>query len=387
MRVCFLCADYPPGPHGGIGTMMQLLGRALVKEGHSVRVAGVYPPSYPAPDRHSDEGVEVWRVREPPRRFGWISARRQLWKLVSGWARRGEIDIIEAPDYQGWIAGWRGLDIPAVVRLNGSSSYFAVEMGQRPDSLTFRIEKAALDRADAWCSVSRYTADQTKVLFALRSDPSAILYNPVESGFEAVPAAARTSNVVFSGTLVEKKGVLSLIKAWPGVLERIPEARLHIYGKDSRMSQGGSMRERLESMLPEHARTTVRFHGHVTRQDLFAALATAGAAVFPSYAEAFALAPLEAMTMATPTVYSTRGSGPELIDDGTDGLLVDPAAPDQITAALVRVLADPAAAAAMGAAGRAKILASFSMRNLLPKNIAFYQGVIDQFKRTRRARS
>jgi len=380
MRICFICNDYPPGPHGGIGTMTQVLGRALAAARAEVRVIGTYGPDYAAPDRHTDGAIKVWRLREGSGRLGWIRARLALWRQVSRWAHAGEIDIIEVPDYQGVAAGWRKLPVPVVCRLHGSSTYFAAEMNQRIDGISRRIEGESLRRADAWVSVSRYTAERTRSLFGLKTDAAAILYNPVETGQPGEPGGVRGRRVVFSGTLVEKKGVIPLVEAWPTVRQRVPEAELHIYGKDGRHG-GQSMRAHLESLLAEGVRESVVFHGHVTRAEIFEALATAGAAVFPSYAEAFAVAPLEAMTCGVPTIYSTRGSGPELLRDGVEGLLVDPGQPAMIADAIVRILTDPVLARSLGEAGRARVLEAFSMKAILPQNLRFYEETIARFRR------
>ena len=45
MKVCFVCSEYPPSVHGGIGTYTAVLGQALRRRGHEVRVIGVYPPT------------------------------------------------------------------------------------------------------------------------------------------------------------------------------------------------------------------------------------------------------------------------------------------------------------------------------------------------------
>ena len=87
------------------------------------------------------------------------------------------------------------------------------------------------------------------------------------------------------------------------------------------------MRAALEQRLDGFA-PSVRFHGAVPHPVVLSALASARVAVFPSFAEAFGLAPLEAMAHACPTIFSRRGSGPELICDGRDGLLVDPSNPE-----------------------------------------------------------
>ena len=36
VKLCFVYSEHPPRPHGGIGTMTQVLGRALVQRGHTV---------------------------------------------------------------------------------------------------------------------------------------------------------------------------------------------------------------------------------------------------------------------------------------------------------------------------------------------------------------
>jgi glycogen synthase len=372
LRICFLCSDYPPGPHGGIGTMTQILARALVADGHQARVLGVYPRDYPAPERESDRGVRVERLREPDRPGGWLEARWRCYRQVARWAAAGEIDLVEVPDWSGWAAGWPRLPVPVVVRLNGSATYFGHEAGRPVRSVTRWIETCSLRRADFVASASRYTARQTEMLFGLRRPVDAILYNPIEH----LPAndAPRPSSetVVFTGTLVEKKGVVSLVRAWHEVIRRRPAARLHLYGKDGRLASGHSVQCRLEDMLEEH-RASVEFHGHVDRGTILAALRTARLAVFPSYAEAFALAPLEAMACGCPTIGTRLGSGPELITPEVDGLLVDPDHPHELSQAILRLLEDNALAERLGTAGRHRVTTTFSVDRLLAENVAFYR--------------
>ncbi len=58
MKICFICGEYPPGPHGGIGTFVQVLARALVAAGHEVRVLGAYGTAYHAANEEVDQGVQ-----------------------------------------------------------------------------------------------------------------------------------------------------------------------------------------------------------------------------------------------------------------------------------------------------------------------------------------
>src|SRR5205814_9612541 len=100
LRVCFLCNEYPPGPHGGIGTLTRTLARALVAIGHEARAVGIYPHDYPAPDIEEEGGVRVWRLRASPGRGGWLRSRARLFQTVAAWVRTGDVDLVEVPDWE-----------------------------------------------------------------------------------------------------------------------------------------------------------------------------------------------------------------------------------------------------------------------------------------------
>ena len=378
MKICFLCNEYPPVRHGGIGVFTRVMARTLARAGHQVRVLGALLPGSAEPGYEEDQGVRVWRLAQPRWRMGWLVARWALARAACRWARRGEIDLLEAPDYEGWVAGWPSMPAPVVIRMHGSLGYFASEMGRSAAGPMFWVERAALDRADALCSVSRYAAERTRSLFRLGGGTVAVLHNPVELPARPPVWIRPGSDVVFSGTLTEKKGIASLARAWPLVLAQRPEAMLHVFGKDGRAAGGGSMRESIERQLGKAA-ARVRFYGHVTGERLFEALQTARAAVFPSFAEAFAIAPLEAMAHGCVTICSRRGSGPEMIRDEVDGLLVDPARPREIARAIVRVLASPELAARLGEGGWTRVRQEFSCDVQLRRNEEYYAGCLERF--------
>lgn len=359
--------------------MTQVLGRSLTRLGHDVRVIGVYPRDYPAPNFEVDEGVRIWRLRDYRTKGSWIYSRRQLFKQVEKWALAGEVDILEVPDHQGWAAGWGKLNVPVIGRLHGSLTYFATELGRCVGKIPFWLERASLRRFDYICSVSEYTSVKTKQVFNLSRGSDAVLYNPVEMVPDSSAVPRLQNHVVFSGTLTPKKGIAQLIKAWPTVVQLYPDAHLHIFGKDARTYEGRSMQESLSEAL-NGTRATVHFHGHVSRQRLFDEFRRARVAVFPSYAEAFAIAPLEAMACGCATIYSSRGSGPELMEHGREGLLIDPDRPDELAAAIVRMLSDSQFAKQAADLGRARIREHFSLERLTERNLAFYRHCADEFR-------
>jgi glycosyltransferase involved in cell wall biosynthesis len=219
--------------------------------------------------------------------------------------------------------------------------------------------------------VSQYTARRTAALFDLEGlDP--VFYNSVEFPARDGAGTRSTHRVVFSGTLTAKKGILTLLRAWPAVIAEVPGAELHLYGKHISDQSGVRSNPDLSEALASAGATVVR-HGHVERAQLLLALSEARVAVFPSYVEAFALAPLEAMAAGCPTIYSRRGSGPEVAEDGREILLVDPDQPDDVARAIVRVLTDDVLAARLGEAGREVVKRRFSMETLVKANEGFYR--------------
>jgi glycosyltransferase involved in cell wall biosynthesis len=380
MKICFVCNEYPPSRHGGIGTFTQILGRELVRSGHSVRVIGFYSSDDPKETYESDQGVEIWRLPEREGPMEWLRTRFDLYRQVSQWARKGEIDLVDVPDYGGVSAGWPRLPVPVISRLHGSSTYFASEMGWRVDPVMRMAEQWSLRRANFCCSCSKYTAERTISTLAPRLRVDAVLHNGIESVGADPTLVKSRCQVVFSGTLTPKKGIASLVDAWPAVQIACPEAQLHICGSDGRMSSGQATSAYIVAKLGSLLGKTVHYHGFLPRERVLDMLRTAPVAVFPSFSEAFALAPIEAMARGCATIFTKLSSGPELIEDGQTGLLVDPNQPQEISDALIRVLRDDQLAARLGAQARKHVGAELCIKAIVTKNIRFYESCNARFR-------
>jgi len=380
MKICIICNEYPPGPHGGIGTFTQLLARGLTEAGHEVRVTGVYTQNYPGPEHSFDGNVEVWRYRFPLSRGRWVIARYRLYREIRNWAASGLVDLVEAPDYGAPVAFWPRFGVPVVVRLHSGNV-----VQRLADRSATRLERllytTALRRADYICADSRYIATCVERIYnrAMRIDDVLypfIAYSPAPTGHRH---RRSRSYVIFAGTLCRNKGVVSLVDAWKKVIGHLPDAELHMFGKDG-YEQGTSMRRILEDRLGAAGRSVV-FHGHVSRDELREWLSRAAVAVFPSFTEGFALVPLEAMSVGCPVIYTRRASGPELIADGQNGLLVDPGSPAEIAGAIIKVLKDPGLAEKLGRKGQETVIRKFSQPVAIAANEKFYRKCIDGFSR------
>lgn len=380
MKICFVCNEYPPSRHGGIGAFVQILGRALVRSGHSVRVIGIHDRADLPETRESDQGVDVWRLRSSGGRIAWLRARYELYQQISRWAKDGEIDLVEVPDYGGFAAGWPRLPVPVIARLHGSSTYFASEMGWQVDPVLRIAEQWSLHRTDFCCSCSKYTAERTISILAPRLRVDTVLHNGIESVGADPTLVKSRCQVVFSGTLTPKKGIASLVDAWPTVQIACPEAQLHICGSDGRMMSGQATSAYIVAKLGPLLGKTVYYHGFLPRERVLDMLRTARVAVFPSFSEAFALAPIEAMARGCATIFTKLSSGPELIEDEQTGLLVDPHRPQEISDALIRVMQDDQLAARLGAQARKHIEAELCIKAIVKKNIRFYESCNARFR-------
>ncbi|EGJ34506.1 MULTISPECIES: glycosyltransferase family 1 protein [Moorena] len=113
------------------------------------------------------------------------------------------------------------------------------------------------------------------------------------------------------------------------VLEAIPNACLALVGD-------GPHRKELEAHF---AGTPTHFVGYLTGTTLGSAFASADAFIFPSRTETLGLVLLEAMAAGCPVVAANSGGIPDIVTDGMNGYLYDPADEQGAIAATQRLLA------------------------------------------------
>ncbi len=114
----------------------------------------------------------------------------------------------------------------------------------------------------------------------------------------------------------------------------------------------------------------VRWPAWLDEADVEGLFALAGAFVVPSLYEGFGLPVLEAMARGVPVACSDRASLPEVAGDAA--LLFDPERPDQIAAAIERLLGDRSEADRLRAAGRARA-AGFTWARTADLTLASYE--------------
>jgi glycosyltransferase involved in cell wall biosynthesis len=373
MHICFLCSEYPPGQHGGLGSVMQTLGRALVIRGHAVTIVGLYPLSREVEE--SDEGVRV--IRLPHARISRTGFVVNSWRLRQALARihqENPIHVLEGPELSLAMLP-RSSPVLRVIRMHGGHHFFSRTLGKRPRLWRSLLERRSFGRADRVCAVSRFVAETTRELLHLKDQPIEILENPVNSvSFSPRREVPEDPNlIVFVGTVCEKKGIRPLLEAMPGVVAAFPSARLRVIGRDSHDVHGSSFTQYLCEAMPAQIRLHVEFLGAVAQAELPTALAPAAVCAYPSYSEAHSVACLEAMAMEKAIVGSNLPPFPDIVQNGVSGMLCDPHSPRAIAETLKTLLSDAQLRQRLGLAARQRVVERYSVETLVERNIRFYE--------------
>ncbi len=151
------------------------------------------------------------------------------------------------------------------------------------------------------------------------------------------------------GRLVSYKGyeVLSAALALAGA--RAPHLRVTVAGAGSLAA--------VRPLLARHPGRVSLRHRYIADAEIAPLFRSACMVVLP-YVEASQSGVVHlAATFARPVVATRTGAIPEVVADGTTGLLVPPANPGELAQAIMRLLDDPALGAAMGAAAHAALAA------------------------------
>ena len=114
----------------------------------------------------------------------------------------------------------------------------------------------------------------------------------------------------------------------------------------------------------------VRFLGY--RRDVAELFEAADVVVLPSLYEGLPLVAIEALAAGRPMVATEVDGTPEVVIHERTGLLVPPANPVALAAAIERLLDDPALAARLASDGRKFVHENFAVRRQIEQTAALY---------------
>ncbi|MGX7668113.1 glycosyltransferase family 4 protein [Flavobacterium pedocola] len=380
LKIAFLTPEYPHAKTGnaaGIGTSIKLLAKGLQAQGVAVSVL-VYRQKEDG--FFEDDGISVYQIKNVT--FKGISlylTQKKIERLIDTLYAENKITVVETPDWTGITSFIKPNKCPIVIRLHGSDTYFCHLDGRKVKWINRFLEKRALQKANGWLSVSRYTAEKTNEIFGLRC-PFTIIHNGVDVALfnpANTVAKADTKKILYLGTLIRKKGLLELPEIFNRVIVQNPDAELILIGKDSADIVTGSKSTfaLMKPLFTKEAFEKVNYLGSVPYTEVARHINEAAVCVYPSFAEAFPVSWLEAMAMQKAIVASNIGWSSELLSDGVEGYLVHPKEHGLFAERITAFLNDDALQKQFGEKAREKVLNLFSIDVIAKQNIAYYNTI------------
>ena len=386
MNVLFLSHAFPRYIGDPAGSFVLRLAKALEKV--DVKVHVVAPSSNGVDSTDEVDGITVERFRYAPRRYeklaytgnmatefqrSWSAKVTMLGFLGADFAksvmarRRVAPDLIHAHWWfpGGLVGTWLGglSHLPLVTTLHGTDVRLAKSVAvARP------LFRHVITHSAKVTTVSHWLAGELDMLVPNRSPIVAPM--PVATDLFEPDASRERAGILFVGRLNAQKGLDQLIRALAGMKSR---TTLDVVG-------AGPARDSLGALATElGVADRVRWHGEIKQGDLPKFYQRARVLAVPSLDEGLGLVAVEAALCETPVVGFRSGGTPDVVRDGSTGILVEPNNVPALSAALDDILANEARATSLGQSGRLYALANFAPESAAQKYLSVYQQAIDGY--------
>jgi glycosyltransferase involved in cell wall biosynthesis len=380
MKICFICNEYPPAVHGGIGSVTKDLAEQLVASGHTVNVVGLHGNNQTITE--NIKGVFVHRLSDNLKgRFSEIKRKLRIAKYIAYLANTGHIDLIEAPEWRGDSAMISN-KLPVVIKMHKSHIVEAHYKNTRPQISIRLFENIALLRARHFCAVSNFIVDEnyshlSSLKLFRKGKPVEIIYNGIDADYFMPFGNERKDNsLLFAGTIKKVKGIDSLMHAF-NMIAQNRDIVLHIAGQDTLTDNKTSyLQSVLQNVLPSN-REKIIYHGLLKRDELRKLYSEATVSIFPSLVEAFPTVVLEAMSCESPVILGNCGPHSEIITHNKNGLICDSSDPEDIAEKILSVLKNRSFRDHLGTNARQTICKKFNYTDWIRRNIEIYAKILE----------
>lgn len=248
------------------------------------------------------------------------------------------------------------LGIPYVVSVHGLDAFSTMQVKGRAGKWCRRITQRVYEASRRVICISEHVREE--VLAGMgRTCRTSVVYNGVDPELFH-PAAEEPSDsqtVLSVGNLIPVKGHELLVRAAAALAPEFPSLSWEIIGD-------GPERPRLEALTKQlKIADRIRFLGRQSRKQVAAAMQRCTLFVLPSRYEGLGCVYLEAMATGKPAI-GCRGQGiAEIIQHGSNGLLVGPNNEQELKLATAMVLRDANWRLNLGRAARNTILENLTL--------------------------
>ena len=387
-KILVITSTYPRHHQDYAVPWMRETHKRLVDQGNKVTVVA---PSYKGLRTHLLDGIVVHRFRYATRNLETLTHEegatyrvRKPWVqllaipyilvgcLVSAWiAYRGRYDVIHVhwPFPHGLMGQLARLvsGTPLVMMSHGAEFSLA-----RRKKWVRPFLRQSLRAADLRIANSSDTA--RRVTECCGKSCETLPYGTTVKSSSVQASPNETPRVLFTGRLIERKGLRYLLLAIPYVLSNV-RAKFVITGD-------GDQRQKLEALCKRLRLTDyVEFLGFVSKEQLAQEYAKCDVWVNPGIvdswgdAEGLGVGSIEAYSHYKPVVASNVGGIPDTVRHGKTGYLVPEKDTAALADALVDLLKDPEKSRKFGRAGFQFAKMTFSWSRIVQELEGLYDGV------------
>lgn len=414
MRVLIISWEYPPYVVGGMGKhvaqLVPVLSRvegekqkietaqkgevaspssaARVDEPLSIDVVTTNYSGGPAVER-LDETTTVHRVDSLPidpldHYNSVIANNRVLADYARGLGAAHKYSVIHVHD---WLTAEAGIalkhewKVPLIVTIHATER--GRHQGWLDGNTSHQIDNLEWRACfEAWRVIvcSKFMADEVHNYFDLPYDKVVVIPNGIDldalhecrenerSSLRHVYAPNDEFLLFFVGRIVHEKGMQVLIRAMPQILERHPQVRLLLAGKNC---------EKMWPLAHElGVDNRVTFLGYISNQRRDCIYRTVDAAVFPSLYEPFGIVALEAMALCCNVIASGVGGLKEVVAHGENGLTTLPGDPASIAWAVDYLIGHPQQAVKQRALALTQVRERYNWQRIARRTLGLYEDVV-----------
>jgi len=403
MKICFITQNYPPNPNcSGAEIDTYNIAHEFAAKGHQIQVIITGENNC----EFKDGNIDIHRVAKAHQRifdfftkhlkisyFGSLEnlmTSINISKKLKELTNNGKIDIIHMPDFGalGYYYLHNKKRKPVILKLhipiffqqkynNQKLSFFFEFLKKINNRVTAHIEQYCIKKADKVISPSQFLANEIQKVCG-------------KINIQVLPNAAKFENykhqikkhiphpvVLCVSYISQYKGTDLLMEIALKTLKVMPDIIFRIIGKDTQIgAKKNSYLQYLEKKykLKEHEKNII-FEGHHDQNYVKIALKEADILIHTSRMENHPLALLEAMGNGLPIICFAVGGNPEIVDDGENGILIEPYNIEKFSQALLALLKDKETLTKLSKACLQKA-EQFSIKTHVKKLRAIYKDVL-----------
>lgn len=400
MRIAFLSPGWPPSEYSnGIVTWISIIREQLVLLGHDVFVVavstgkteceiGIYSVDHL--DQKSLAARAGLRVKEKLFRGyrQYVQMPKDILSTLNRLIDEGGIDLFVMEESLGWCGAIaKKLSVPVVASLHGP--WFLCRgdrMVTAADRRRIKAEGRGLKGVAAFTAPSEFTLVSVRRHYGLEHEQTAVIPNPVrplqKTNHWALDKCDK-NNILFVGRFDRLKGADIALNVFKNLARGNGELTLTFVGPDDGLHADNGRRlgweDYVDVYLPPEIRNRVTYTGQIQPEEVAHLRRRSFITLSCSRFETFSYVVAEALSMGCPVVATKVGGIPEIIRDGSNGLLAESGDVDGMTSKVLSLLNDQKLAASLGLQGRQDCEHKYNAEKITLQLLDFYKGVIERY--------